>query len=128
MKTDVEVAGATELARAFRRAGDREVPKAIRRAHKATAEQVVPFAESEAPRRTGRLAASIGARATQKVGRVKAGSAVRVPYAGPIHYGWPRRNIAPNPFLQRALTAYGPRRAEDAFLDELNTVLKEISA
>ena len=26
-----------------------------------------------------------------------------VPYAGPIHFGWPARNIEPQPFLYDAL-------------------------
>jgi hypothetical protein len=33
---------------------------------------------------------------------VKAGGRL-VPYAGPIHFGWPRHNIAPNPFIYDAL-------------------------
>jgi hypothetical protein len=26
-----------------------------------------------------------------------------VPYAGPIHFGWPARNIRPNPFIYQVL-------------------------
>ena len=39
-------------------------------------------------------------RAMKKV-QIKAGGAA-VPYAGPIEYGWPLRNIEAQPFLRRA--------------------------
>jgi hypothetical protein len=53
------------------------------------------------PRRTGRLAASERAAGTQAAAIVRAGGA-RVPYAGPIHWGWPLRNIAAQPWIQEA--------------------------
>jgi len=56
------------------------------------------------PRRSGRLAASIRAQGTQRAGRVAAGKK-SVPYAGPIHWGWPARNIKPQPFLTDALAS-----------------------
>ena len=46
----------------------------------------------------GRLARTIRALATQQAAFVSAGSKA-VPYAGAVHFGWHRRNIAPNPFL-----------------------------
>ena len=58
------------------------------------------------PRLTGTLALSIRPTASQKEGAVLAGSR-SVPYAGPIHFGWPSRNIEPDPFLYDAL---GDRR------------------
>lgn len=57
------------------------------------------------PRSGGRLKKSIRPGATTKAGIVKAGSASRVPYAGPIHWGWPARNIRPQPFLTLAAQA-----------------------
>ena len=51
---------------------------------------------------TGRLARSIRAGATAHTGYVRAGGAA-VPYAPPIHWGWPAHNISPNPFLYDAL-------------------------
>lgn len=59
------------------------------------------------PRSGGRLKASIRPGATTKAGVVKAGSS-RVPYAGPIHWGWPRRNIKAQPFLTTAAKATEP--------------------
>ena len=64
--------------------------------------QVVSFhAMSNAPKVSGRLASSIRpGRAVSRV-IVYAGSA-SVPYAGPIHWGWPSRNIRSQPFLTDA--------------------------
>lgn len=92
------IEGLNEVLRDLHRFGDKDTPKAIRAANKQAAEVVVPTARAEAPRRSGRLAASVAAKATQKYGAVKAGTAARVPYAGPIHFGWFRRHIRPNPF------------------------------
>jgi hypothetical protein len=60
---------------------------------------------------SGRLAASIRSTGQARTGVVRAGSA-GVPYAGVIHYGWPKRNIRANPFLTSALD-----RQEDAVVD-----------
>lgn len=51
---------------------------------------------------TGKLAGSLRAGRGKTKAVVRAGGA-RVPYAGVIHYGWPARNIAPNPFITDAL-------------------------
>lgn len=99
----IKIEGLNEVLRDLRRFGDKEAPKAIRQANKKAAEIVVPTAKAEAPRRSGRLAASVAARATARYGAVKAGTAARVPYAGVIHFGWFRHHIAPNPFLYRAV-------------------------
>jgi len=59
------------------------------------------LAASLAPQRTGALADSVrGNRAKSKA--VVAAGGARVPYAGAINYGWPRRNIKPALFMQRA--------------------------
>jgi HK97 gp10 family phage protein len=97
------VVGLNEVLRDLRRFGDKDTPKAIRAANKAAADLVVPTAKAEAPHKSGDLARSVGAKATARAGSVKAGSRVRVPYAGPIHFGWWSRRIPPNPFLYRAV-------------------------
>lgn len=56
------------------------------------------------PRRSGNLANTLRAGKGKTKAVVRAGGA-RAPYAGVIHYGWPARNIAPQPFLLRALQA-----------------------
>lgn len=66
------------------------------------------LAASFAPKRTGALAGSIrGNRAKNKA--VVAAGRARVPYAGPINYGWPKRGIAPSGFMQRADEAMRPK-------------------
>ncbi len=70
--------------------------------HKKAAEVIVEGSKRYVPVRTGRLATSIRAVATRTSGRVRAGSAA-VPYAGPIHFGWPARRIKPQPFIYDAM-------------------------
>lgn len=48
---------------------------------------------------TGKLRRSVKIRATGRKAELVMGSPARVPYAPPIHWGWPRRNIASNPSL-----------------------------
>lgn len=70
--------------------------------NKAAAQKVADTARGNAPVLTGRLAGSVRAGATRTRGTVKAGSN-GIPYAGVIHFGWPRHNIAPQPFIYDAL-------------------------
>lgn len=65
------------------------------------ADDAAHLAASLAPVRTGRLRRSIRGSRSKNKAVVRAGR-VAVPYAGPINYGWPSRNIAPSHFLQRA--------------------------
>jgi HK97 gp10 family phage protein len=98
----IQVEGLNETLRDLRKLKEKDIPKAIRNANLEAAELVVPTAQAEAPRRSGKLAKTVKAKATRKAGSVKAGSAA-VPYAGPIHFGWGRRHIDPQPFLYRAI-------------------------
>ena len=89
--------------------------------HLKAAEIVVDGAKRIAPVRTGALAASIRAAAVRTGGRVRVGNA-SVPYAGPIHFGWPKRRIVPQPFIYDALD---PRRGEVAavYADRINDLI-----
>lgn len=62
------------------------------------------------PKSGGRLKASVRPGATTKAGIIRAGTGAsgRVPYAGPIHWGWPRRHIRPQPFMTLAAQATEP--------------------
>jgi hypothetical protein len=73
-------------------------------ANASAAATVAAAAVAAAPRRTGALASSV--RGNRAVGKavVMAGRAA-VPYGGPIHWGWPARNIAANPFVSTAAQA-----------------------
>lgn len=54
-----------------------------------------------APHRSGRLAGTVRGNRAKAKAVVIAGRA-RVPYAGPINYGWRNRGIRPALFMQRA--------------------------
>jgi len=119
----IEVQGVKILQRRLKRMDDGTV-KELKRVYFLSADIVRRNAEPRIPVRSGRLKGSLRTTATTRGGYVRAGSKARVPYAGPIHFGWPNRPninkewfggpIRPNPFLYSALDA---RREEviDAF-------------
>lgn len=95
----VQVEGARELRKALKKAGDDLAD--MKALNQAIGNVVVAAARGKAPTRTGALGGSL--RAANIVGgvTVRAGSA-GVPYAGPIHWGWPARNIKAQPFVVEA--------------------------
>jgi hypothetical protein len=96
----IKVQGARELRRELRKMGnDMENLKAL---NLDVATIVSNRAKDLVPRRTGALADTIRPSGTKTAGRVRAGFR-RVPYAGPVHFGWPARRIQPQPFLYDAL-------------------------
>lgn len=97
----IKVEGVRDLLRTLKQVRP-ELNIEIKEANKELAEDLVPVARAKARRLTGKLAGSVRAGASQRSGFVRAGGA-RVPYAGPQHFGWPRRGISPNPFLWDAL-------------------------
>lgn len=103
--TFLRVEGARGLRRDLRALGDDLAD--LKDANAGAAAIVAAAASARAPRRTGRLAASV--RGNRAVGRarVNAGGAA-VPYAGPIHFGWPRRHIEAQPFVYDAAQATEP--------------------
>jgi HK97 gp10 family phage protein len=114
------VVGLGDLRRALAGVGA-DAAGELRAALLAGARVVAADAVRRAPRRTGRLAASVRAGTDRRGALVRAGNDSTVPYAGVIHYGWPARHIAPQPFLDDAVRASAEevvRRAADA-LDRL---------
>lgn len=105
----VQIEGARQLRATLKRAGGDL--QDLRAANRRAATTVVPAAAALAPKRSGALAASVRAGATTRAGVVRAGKK-RVPYAGPVHWGWPSRPdpargirggpIKPHPFLMQA--------------------------
>ena len=73
----------------------------LKQANAEAAQIVATAARQIVPNRSGTLAGTIRSSGQAKSGVVRAGFA-RVPYAGPIHFGWPAHNIAPQPFLYEA--------------------------
>ena len=102
----VEVIGNDTLAFTLRRfaAGLEDMAKT----HRQAARVALEAARERAPVKTGRLRAS---------GQVDAGAGYgavlfTAPYAGPIHWGWPARGIAPSMFATK-----GVEQSMDAWLD-----------
>lgn len=111
----VSVHGARELRAALKRAGV-EVND-LKAANERVGELVARAAAPRGPLRTGKLTASLRAAKAAGRARVLAGSAA-VPYAGPIHWGWEARHIAPQPFIADAA-----RSTESAWLGEYEAAL-----
>lgn len=102
--TSIQVTGLIEMQAALRKA-DRDLPKQLRLINKEAATEAAEGVRPLVPVRTGRLARSVGVLAQQRGAAVKAGSAVRVPYAGPINYGWSARGIKAQEFLKRGVVS-----------------------
>lgn len=73
----------------------------LKAAHRQVAEMVATRSAPNAPRRTGRLAATVRPSGTQSAAIVRAGRS-SVPYAGPIHWGHESRGIKAQPWLAEA--------------------------
>jgi hypothetical protein len=84
---------------------------------------VTPVAAANAPRRSGALAGTIRSSGTKAGAVIRAGYAA-VPYAGPIHWGWPKRHIEPQPFLSEAAQATEPQWLAD-YLSEVQGILDD---
>jgi hypothetical protein len=104
----IEVEGLAEFVRDLKRAGDKDAEVELKRAHRDAADVVAKAARPMVPTSSGALLGTLRTAATLKSGRVALGKKA-VPYANPIHWGWLRRHITPNPFL---LDAFDARRAE----------------
>lgn len=121
--TVYRVDGARQLRAAFRKAGgDLSEFRAL---HGQVARVVV--ARQRAPRRTGKLAATVRPGATRRSAVVRAGNnrATGVPYANPIHWGWAGRGITPNPWLVEAAHATEPIWAR-LYETELDKILRKV--
>lgn len=96
----IRVRGLNEAVRALKVIG---VPaKELGQAGYESGEIVANEARTLVPVKTGALRSTIRVARQQRKVVVRAGGA-RVPYANPIHWGWFRRGIKPNPFFSRAL-------------------------
>jgi len=126
----VKVKNLREINKALAAVG---VPKdAVKAAGKESGELVASEARSLAPVRTGALRDSIrvGATARGKI-TVLAGnnrtSKSAVPYANPIHWGWFKRHIRPQPFF---VTALGYTRSEiyDNYFKQMEKLIMQETA
>jgi hypothetical protein len=112
------VEGARRLRRELKAAG--ADMKNLREPNMAAAGIVAGAATAAAPRRSGALAGTVRGGAGAASATIRAGYA-RVPYAGPVHWGWPARNITAQPFLTDAA-----KRTEPQWVDEYFRTLERV--
>ncbi|CAB4142710.1 Bacteriophage HK97-gp10, putative tail-component [uncultured Caudovirales phage] len=101
MGGQLEIEGLRDLQKSLRNLTE-DSRNDMKETHRKAGQIVVDGAARLVPVRSGALVASLRSAPTQRQGRVRVGSAA-VPYAGPIHFGWPARNIKPNPFIYEVL-------------------------
>lgn len=90
----------------------------------AIAAEGAELASGFAPRgETGRLAADVRGNRAKSKAVITAGRS-SIPYAGAINYGWPKRNIAPAAFMQKADEQLQPR-ALQMLEDDINHKIRQ---
>lgn len=119
-RADIQIKGARELRRKLS-AIDGAIDD-LKAVHLEAARMVESAAVGLVPVRSGRLRDTIRSSGTKTGARVRAGFK-RIPYAGVIHFGWPRRNIEPQPFLYDALDKRR-RQVLDVYDERLNELLR----
>lgn len=103
---------------------DPKLVEELKGANREIAEDVTQVARGLVRIDSGRLQASIRPGATARTGLVRAGRG-SVPYAAVQHFGWPARNISPDPFLYDALDERR-EEVERRYLDALNKATEGI--
>lgn len=114
-----EIEGLNKLLRALEKLDD-AAKESFKEAGHRVGKFVVEKARDEAPVLSGALRGTLRPVNTARGAKIRAGSA-RVPYAGPIHFGWYRHNIKPNPFMYRAVDK-SVDQAVDLYLSEIYTI------
>jgi len=115
----VEIEGLNKLLRALEKLDD-EAKQSFKDVGGRVGKLVAEQGREEAPVRSGALQRTIRAVNTGRGAKVRAGTA-KVPYAGPIHFGWRSRNIKPNNFLYRAVDKKVDV-ALDMYLEEVHKI------
>lgn len=118
--TGFRVEGLTQVVRALQGLG-LEVDD-LKAAFSKIADEGARVASGFVRSRTGRLAGDVRGNRAKSKAVVTAGRA-SVPYAGPINYGWPARNIAPQAFMQKADEQMQPK-ALRLLEDEINSQIR----
>ena len=111
VRPQLELVGYRELRRDLRKLGDDAIA-GLKQINKEAADIVATAANPLVPVRTGRMKGTLRTSGTTRGGVVRMGRKA-VPYAGPVHFGWPSRPdrakgwrggpIEPNPFLYDAM-------------------------
>ena len=120
----IKVDGLKDLNKALRLIG---IPaKEMNAAAKLSGQSVLRESQTLVPVRTGALRNSIKLSATNKGIVIRAGNEGKVPYANPIHWGWFKRNIKPQPFFTKAL-GYTRQEIYDNYYKEVDNLIKSKS-
>jgi hypothetical protein len=120
--TTYEVIGAVRLRRTLK--GVEGGLEDLTQLHEEIGRIVADYARPRAPRVTGQLASTIRSSGTKSYAVVRAGFA-RTPYAGVQEFGWPARNIPPNPFLRPAAHITEPTW-RSKYDDEVKRLLSKV--
>lgn len=124
----VRLRGTRQLRRNLRKAGYDMTD--VKDAHKEAADSVARRGAQKAPvgdsDKAGALRRSIRGSGSQTRSVIRGGNrrrgAAAVPYAPPIHWGWPKRNIKANPFLSEAAQETEPQWL-NAFYKRMNEIV-----
>ena len=127
VESGVKVTNLREITRALKNVG---APKdEIKKAGQESGQLVVNEARGLVPVKTGNLRDSIriGSTASSKI-TIRAGNnrsgASGVQYANPIHCGWYKRHIRPQPFFTKAL-GYTREEIYDTYFKQLEKLITE---
>lgn len=117
----IKVAGLRQAIKSLEAVG---VPRdEIKAANNAAGELVLAAAKPLVPVRSGRLVGTLRASKGLNKVTVSAGRA-SVPYANPIHWGWFKRNIKPQPFFVKAL-GYTREEVYQNYFRSLDNLIKQ---
>lgn len=109
----LRVRGGRELRSSLKRAGGDL--NDFRDLNRRAAGLVMPVAKGRTPigpGRRGHIRDSVRSSGTRTAAIVRAGNNTRFPYANPVHWGWVRRGIKPNPWVSRAAQETEPAFTE----------------
>lgn len=119
----LQVQGASRLRATLKKAG--VTVEDLKAAHAAIQDLVLATARGTVPRRTGALAGTLRGGQQQGAAVVMAGKGKQVPYANPIHWGWPKRHITAQPFLYDAI-ADNNERIETQYLAAMEDLIRSV--
>ena len=98
----IQITGAREFRRNLNKMAKGLGGSEMKKVHLDVAKLVERKTAQITPVRSGRLRGSVRGKSTTREATISAGKS-GIPYAGVIHFGWPRHNIRPNRFLYRGI-------------------------
>ena len=121
-RAGITVEGQRELRRSLRKAGDDL--EDLKSVHAEAAKIAEGGARPITPVLSGELLGTVRSSGAKTSATLRAGKK-RVPYAGPIHWGWPARGIEPRPFLAEGAKRTEPQWVE-VFYQYVNKAMKKV--